>query len=179
MLGMPGPPSTKSSRKPLRTPFTSKRRRTFPPRPCSIVLRASSLVAVTIFVWSTRLKPIETAHARASCRTRTMSSVAFSSKVSSFTTSKTGSSEQFHAALDVQCRPHAAELEAELDERDRDRGTHAHDHGVGIEDARHGSQVVQHSADERIDELERRDVDENSLRPRLDDLLGEVLLQLH
>src|SRR5262245_14287613 len=108
-----------------------------------------------------------------------MSSVDFSCNVSSFTTSKTGSSEQIHAAFDVERSAHAAELEAELDERDGDGGAHPHDDRLGIEDARHGSQVVQHSADERVDELERRDVDEDSLGARLDDLLREVLLELH
>src|SRR5690606_1011477 len=51
--GIPGPESTKSSRSPLRWPSTTCRNRAVPPPPCSTVLRASSLAAVTILVWST------------------------------------------------------------------------------------------------------------------------------
>src|SRR5262245_53092960 len=108
-----------------------------------------------------------------------MSSVALSSTVSSLRTSKTGSSEHVHAAFNVERRAHAAELEAELHARDGDRGPHPPRDGCRSEDARRGRQVVQHSADERIDELEGRDVDEHTLGPRLDDLLREVLLELH
>ena len=43
---------------------SAPRGRTVPPPPCSTALRASSLAAVTIFVWSTRLKPHEIAHSR-------------------------------------------------------------------------------------------------------------------
>ena len=75
--------------------------------------------------------------------------------------------EQLHAALDVQRRPHAFELQTELHERDRDRGPHADDHGAGIEHARHRGDVGEHAPDEGVDQLERRDVDEHAVRPSL------------
>src|SRR5262249_15019931 len=48
--GMPGPWSSKTSRRPRRAPSFSDSRRTVPPPPYSTALRASSLAAVTIFV---------------------------------------------------------------------------------------------------------------------------------
>ena len=54
----------------------------------------------------------------------------------------------------------------ELDQRDRDGGPHADDDGLGVEDARHRGDVAEHAADERIDHLERRNVDQHALRAR-------------
>ena len=42
-------------------------------------------------------------------------------------------------------------------------GLHADDHGLGVEDARHAGDVAEHPADERVDHLERGDVDQHAL----------------
>ena len=77
--------------------------------------------------------------------------------------------QQLHAALDVQRGADAGQRQAELDQRDRDRRPHADDDGFGIEDPRHGGDVGQHPADEGVDDLQRRDVDEHALGARVDD----------
>ena len=48
---------------------------------------------------------------------------------------------------------------------------------VGVEHARHRRDVGEHPADERVDDLERRDVDQHAARAGLDDPLGQVVLQ--
>src|SRR5579875_1769955 len=50
---IPGPSSTNVARIPVRTPLTTRSSRALPPPPWTRVLRASSLAAVTSFVWST------------------------------------------------------------------------------------------------------------------------------
>ena len=57
---------------------------------------------------------------------------------------------------------HAGQRQAELDQRDRDRRPHADDHRLGVEHARHGGDVGEHAADEGVDDLERRDVDQHA-----------------
>src|SRR5688572_23168726 len=97
------------------------------------VLRASSLAAVTIFVWSTSEKPSSTAHARTAWRTRTTSSLAWTGSFSVRVTAirhlarrrapvARGGAQDLHGALDVQRRAHPGERHAELDQRDRDGG---------------------------------------------------------
>ena len=67
----PGPWSSNISRSPRRAPVAAAPRpRRTRRRRGSSVLRASSLAAVTILVWSTRLKPRSTAHSRTTWRTR-------------------------------------------------------------------------------------------------------------
>ncbi len=56
-------------------------------------------------------------------------------------------------------------------------GPHADDDRVGVEDARDGGDVVQHAADEAVDDLQRRDVDQHALGAVRDDLAGQIFLQ--
>ena len=65
-------------------------------------------------------------------------------------------------ALDVERGAHARQRQPELDQRDGDRRPHADDHGLGVEHPRHGRDVAEHAADERVDDLERRDVDQHA-----------------
>src|SRR5262245_60349515 len=182
---MPGPWSSKTRRSPRRSLWFSASSRTVPPPPWRVVFRASSLAAVTIFVWSTRLKPTATAHSRTTCRTATMSSDERIARVSSRRTAIPAPAvlerlaDQRDPLLDVQRRAHAGQCQTELDERDRDRRTHADDGRLRVEDARHRGDVAEHPADEGIDDLERRDVDEHAARAMLRDPLGEIVLQGH
>src|SRR3954471_23467590 len=106
-----------------------------------IALRASSLAAVTIFVWSTSPKPSVTARSRTAWRIRTMSSDRRSGIASACMTVEAAAPnpgerkapvlggrsstarrdflpQQRHAALDVQRRVDALERHAELHQRD-------------------------------------------------------------
>ena len=69
--GMPGPRSLKVRRKPRRVPFPTISIATLPPSPCCRVLRANSLAAVMMRVWSTRLNRNSSALARTAWRTAT------------------------------------------------------------------------------------------------------------
>src|SRR6185312_14402428 len=150
-----------------------------------MVLRAISLAAVMILVWSTRLKPALTACARTIWRTRTTSSPERRSMLSDFSTFMQPAAiidnapDEGEALVDIECGAHAAELEPELDQGDGHRRPHADDHGRRIEHAAHGGDVVEHAADEGIDDLQGRDVDHDAAGARRDDAVGEILLQLH
>src|SRR5262249_22663891 len=124
--GMPGPWSSNVSLSPLRAPSASASRRTDPPPPWISVLRASSLAAVTIFVWSTTLKPSSAAHFLTTWRASTTSFSEVTGRVSCFSTGialalrvrRPGSAEEGHPSLDVQRRPHARQRQPQLDQGD-------------------------------------------------------------
>src|SRR5262245_59089190 len=123
-----------------------------------MVLRASSLAAVTILVWSTRLKPISTARCRTAWRTMTTCSEVVSGSVSADTKTIVVTlrgverrGQQFHAAFHVERRADARQRESELDQRDRDRGAHADHDRLRVEHPRHRRDIAQHPADEGID----------------------------
>ena len=114
---MPGPWSSKVSRSPRRAPSLQRLQR----GPCrrrrrSSVLRASSLAAVTILVWSTRLKPSSTAQlahdlpdaARRRRDARIGSvSVAVDGHRRPPSRRRGAAPEQLHAPLDVERGAHA------------------------------------------------------------------------
>src|SRR4051794_10835995 len=119
--------------------------------------RASSLAAVTIFVWSTMPKPISCVNFRTAWRAKTMSCSERSGRTSLLVTDivvallrAEGRAQQPHPPLDVQRGLHAGQAQPQLDERDRDRRPHAHDDRLGVQDPRHPGDVRDHSADERI-----------------------------
>src|SRR3954447_5198463 len=85
--------------------------------------------------------------------------------------------DQGHPALDVQRGPDAGERQSEFDQRDCHRGPHSDDDGVGVENARNRGDIVQHAADETVDDFKRRDIDQHAARIMLDDLRGEVFFQ--
>src|SRR5918998_3408751 len=121
------------------------------------VFRASSLAAVTNFVWSTSDNRARCARVRTAWRTFTTSASVLTGNVMvsadcalstarSLTVTLGRGQEDFlgraflwcehpQAALDVESRPHAAQGEAELDHRDRDRGAHADDDRGGVQHA--------------------------------------------
>src|SRR5262250_88365 len=180
---MPGPRSSKVSRSPRRASLLIASSLTVPPPPWSRVLRASSLAAVTILVWSTRLSPCATAHSRATCRTRTTSSDDLIDIVSSFTTAidvlllRAGALKQAHAFLNVERGAHARQRESQLDERNGHRRAHPDDYSFRVQHARHRRDVAEHPADERVHDFERRNVNQHAPRPRFRDPLGQVVLQ--
>src|SRR5512139_3002351 len=186
-LAIPGPWSAKTSRSPERGGSCSTWSSISPPRPCSSALRASSLAAVTSFVWSTSEKRSSWARRRTSCRTSTTSASEPIATVSSFRTGMQSSSraappsrarpEERHPLLHVEGGPDAVQGEAELDEGDRHRRLHADDDGLRVHEPGHRGDRAEHPADEGVDDVERRDVDEHAARARSRDLGGEIVLQ--
>src|SRR5919204_2845746 len=87
--------------------------------------------------------------------------------------------KKLHALVDVQARANARQGQAQFDQRDGDGGPHADHDGLGVEDLRHRRDVAEHATDERVDDLERGDVDEHALRPIANDAIGEIVLQRH
>src|SRR5271155_322336 len=159
--------------------------RNVPPPPYTTVLRAISLAAVTSLVWSTIPKPASIARARTACRRRTTSSELRTAIVSSFSTTKRaprvidGLADHGQPLIDVERRAHAGERKPELNQGYGDGGSHTDDHGDRVEHPRHGGDIVEHAADERVDDLESRYVDHDAARPLGDDPVGEVVLQFH
>src|SRR5262245_5821418 len=180
---MPGPRSSNVSRSPRRGSLLMASSLTVPPPPWSSVLRASSLAAVTILVWSTRLRPCATAHSRATCRTRTTSSDDLIDIVSSFATAIdvlllcVGALKQAHALLNVERGAHARQREPQLDERNGHSGAHSDDYRFRVQHARHRRDVAEHPADERVHNLERRNVNQHAPRTRIYDPFGQVVLE--
>src|SRR5262245_6697190 len=180
---MPGPRSSNVSRSPRRGSLLMASSLTVPPPPWSSVLRANSLAAVTILVWSTRLRPCATAHSRATCRTRTTSSDDLIDIVSSFATAIdvlllcSGALEQAHAFLDVERGAHARQREAQLDERNGYRRAHPDDYRFRVQHARHRRDVAEHPADERVHDFQRGNVNQHAPSPCFGDPLSQVVLQ--
>src|SRR3984957_2470384 len=129
------------------------------------------------------LKSAAMATARTAWRARTTSSWSRIGSVSSFSTDTRLSlivnnlPDQGEALVHVERGADAGQREAELDERNRDSGLHADHHGGGIEHLRHGGNVVEHAADEGIDDRQRRDIDHDAARPVGNDAVGEVVLE--
>src|ERR1700744_6095000 len=122
-----------------------------------MVLRPSSLAAVTILVWSTRLRPWAAARSRTIWRMRTTSSDVRKGRVWLMSGRRYGcrrvgrhggsrpaalALQQGHAFFDVQRGHHALEAQAELDQGDGDRRPHADHHGAGVQRAGHGRDVA-------------------------------------
>src|SRR6187549_736613 len=122
-------------------------------------LRASSLAAVTILVWSTSENFSSCVSLRTCWRASTMS-CSERSGASPLAPEVIGTvrvylpTQQRHAPLDVQCRGNAGQGQAELDQRDRNGRLHADQDRFRAEDLPDARDVRHHAADERIDHLE-------------------------
>src|SRR5690606_24054619 len=148
MSAIPGPWSSNVSCRPMRPSRWSSHIVMEPPPPCTSVLRAISLAAVTNFVRSSELKPSSVAQ---SCAARldadTWSGVRTSSLMDrrgGFTSSLVALRllaaevvEKRHTLVDVQRGVDTPERHAELDQGDRHCRPHADQHRSGIHDARH------------------------------------------
>src|SRR4051794_3582512 len=95
------------------------------------------------------------------CRTLTTSSEARSGIVSSLSMSicvlsaVNDLTDHGQAFVDVQRGADTGQLQTKFYQGDCDGWTHADDHGHRIEHPGHGSDVVQHAADEGVDDLQR------------------------
>src|SRR5690348_3881891 len=97
-----------------------------------------------------RLKPISIARLRTCWRTRTTSSAVRTAADSLRSTSKPvlravdQATNEGEPLVDIERGVDPGQSQAELHQRDRHRRLHADDHGDGVEDARHGGDVVEH-----------------------------------
>src|SRR5829696_7114696 len=112
------------------------------------VLRASSLAAVTIFVWSTRLNFSSCVIFRTawrasttSCSTRRASVSLLMTAIRALPVGGHRGAEPVHSPFDVERGLHPLERQPQLDQRDRDGRPHADEDGAGVEDARHAGDV--------------------------------------
>src|SRR4051794_24364298 len=147
------------------------------------VFRASSLAAVTTFVWSTSDSPRSSASFRTYWRTATTSSEAriasrWGLAWAAMSPVLVRLPQQIHSALDIQSRAHAAQGQSQFDQRDRDRRLHPGHHRVGAEHLRHPRDISEHAPDERVHHLERGDIDQHPARPRRRNPLRQVFLKL-
>src|SRR5262245_21295957 len=141
MSAIPGPWSAKVSRSPLRSPSASDSSCTVPPPAWSTVFRASSLAAVIILVWSTRLKPSSVDHLRTAWRTTTTSSEERMSRRSLFDTTigvlrrapAHRGPQELHAFFHVERGAHPRERQPQLDQRDGDGRLHADHDRLGVQ----------------------------------------------
>src|SRR5690349_19204633 len=130
-------------------------------------LRASSLAAVTILVWSTSENFSSWVSLRTCWRASTMS-CSERSGASPLVTDDIGTvrvylpTQQRHAAFDIQRGGDTGQRQPEFHQRDRHRGLHAHQDGFRAEDFSYSRDVRDHAADEGVDHLERRDVDQHA-----------------
>src|SRR4029453_3418292 len=149
-----------------------------------MALRASSLAAVTIFVWSTRLKPISQARCRTACRTMTICSEVVSGSKSAEADAILASSyvdrhrQQVHALLDGQRGAYAGKGYAQLDESNGNGRAHTDDDCFCVQHTRHRGYVAQHTSYERVDNLERRDVDQHTPCAGIGNACRQIVLQL-
>src|SRR5262245_58671321 len=168
MSGIPGPWSRKVSRKPPRAPFSRSSSVTVPPPPCWRVLRASSLAAVMMRVWSTRLKRSCSAFARTACRTATTCSPERICRRSdgpflhSILPPPGYLPQQFHSLLDVQGRPYPTQGDSKFHQSNGYRRPHADNHRGRIQYPGNGGNVAEHSPDEGIHNFEGRNVDQDA-----------------
>src|SRR5262249_18407266 len=146
------------------------------------VLRASSLAAVMIFVWSTRLSPASTAQTRVNWRTRTTSSDDRMARRSVLVVGidvlqGRPTLDQLHAALNIESGPHSRQRQTQFNQRDCNRGAHADDDRLRIENSRNGSDAIEHAADEAVDDLQRGNVDQDALGPQRHDFARQILFE--
>src|SRR5262249_22528802 len=99
------------------------------------------------------------ARARTACRTRTTSSELRTATVSFFSTTKRapsvidGLADQIEPLVDIERRAHTGERKPELNQGYGDGGAHTDDHAAAGKHTRHGSDIIEHAANERIDDL--------------------------
>src|SRR6185437_16679919 len=86
--------------------------------------------------------------------------------------------EELHARFNIQCSAHTRQRHAQLYQRDRHRRLHAHHYSFSVKHPCHGSNVRQHSPNERIDDLQGGDINENAGCACFRNFLREIILQL-
>src|SRR3954465_13359535 len=126
------------------------------------MLRATSEMAVASSVWSVELRSSSCASARArggAVTTSGSDSIAIRLSASTVERLLELCLEQRQPLLEVQGGLDVLELHAELDHREGDLGLDPHDHRLCSAQAGHVGDAPQGARDERVHDVERRDVD--------------------
>src|SRR5215208_7528502 len=178
---MPGPSSAAVTSIPARPRSCSTRSSTSPSPAYVVMLRATSEIAVASSVRSVLENPSAAPIARASWRAVTTSaSVRIATRTSSATRVLLPGDlalEEGEPLLEVERGMDVLEVHPELDHRERDLRLDADDHRLGAAQARHVGDPAQRARDERVHDVERRDVDDDPARAEAPDLLHHVVLQ--
>src|SRR6478672_1911071 len=118
------------------------------------MLRANSLAAVTIFVWSTSESLIVTACRRTAWRTATISAESVTAIISAFSTGilvkiwhADVATQHLHPFFHIEGRVYAAQVEAELNQGNGYRGLHPNDDRLRVQNPRHCRGIGQHPPD--------------------------------
>src|SRR5215469_14689083 len=116
------------------------------------MLRANSLAAVTIFVWSTSDRLISTACRRTAWRTATISPESATEIVSVWTTGipvkvwkANVAAQHLHPFFYIERGVHAAQVEAELNQSNCYRRLHSNHDCLGVQNPSHGRGIGKHS----------------------------------
>src|SRR5919198_1989410 len=145
------------------------------------MLRATSEIAVATSVASVLEKPSCAATARPSARASTMSSSdAIATRVSAAIAGARSprAFQDLEPLLEVEGGLERLEVQLELHYRHRNVRLDADDHRSGSTQARRQRDRPQRARDERIDDVQRRDIDDDPAGAELPDLLREVISQL-
>src|SRR5215208_7589315 len=133
-----------------------------PPSACTTMFRATSEIAVATSVASVREKPRRAASARPSARAATMSSsdaIATCASSAILIDSSSRIPQHREAFLEVERGVQRVETQLELDHRDGDVGLDPDENRLGAAQPRGKRDRPQRSRDERVDDVERGDVD--------------------
>src|SRR4051794_33209057 len=132
------------------------------------MLRASSEIAAASSVWSVLVRSTCAARARARWRaTTTSASDSVAVRCSASTGTVAGllpGLQQRQALLEVERGRDVLEAHPELDHRERDLGLDPDDDGLGAAQTRHLRDPAQGARDERVHDVQRRDVDDDPAR---------------
>src|SRR5262245_18623932 len=146
------------------------------------MLRAISEIAVASSVWSVLGISSSTASARACWRAVTTSAseaMAIRSAWSGATvTWLLAALKQGQPLLEVERGLHVLEAHPELDHGERHLGLDPDDHRLGPPQAGHHGDPAQRARDERVHDVQRRDVDDDPARAVPRDLRHDVIAQL-
>src|SRR5436309_2792528 len=127
-----------------------------------MMLRAISEIASAISVWSVLVNPTLAASSRAFWRAVTISvscAIAICASSTTVTAQPRDAPQMSHAFLEVERRGDAVERQAQLYHRERDIGLDPDDHGVRAAKPGGVRDRAQRAGRERIEDVERHDVD--------------------
>src|SRR5439155_24576950 len=144
------------------------------PRPAYFeMLRATSEIAVAIMVTSVSEKVRRVASSRPAWRAVTMSSaLSIRTTVSSAvmrTSARVTATEEVEALFEVERGVDVFERHAQLHHRERDLGLDADHHRLGAPQIGHVRDRAQRPRGEGVHDVDRRDVDDDALRPEAAD----------
>src|SRR4051812_32389500 len=150
------------------------------------MLRATSEMAVAISVWSVLEKPPAAAISRPFCRAVTTSrSVAIGTRASDGVsagngrTLPLGPAQDLETFLEIQGSRDAVQRQAELDHGEGDLRLNSDHHRLGPAQLGDVRDSADRSRGERIEDIERREIDHHPATPKAAHAFGELVPELH